>query len=728
MTRIDPQTVDRILDAADIVEVVSDFVSLKKRGANYWGLCPFHNDRSPSFSVNPARGIFKCFSCGKAGGTVSFLMSLENMKYVEALKWLARKYNIEIRERELTTAERQAQAERESMYAANEFALKYFESTMADTAEGRNVGLAYFRERGINDAMIQRFHLGYSLEANDGLLRAARAAGFEDRILTDTGLCIRNERGSIYDRFRARVIYPVHSLSGRVVAFGGRILNKEKSPAKYVNSPESIIYSKSNELYGMYQARNAIVRKKKCILVEGYMDVISMHQVGVENVVASSGTSLTEGQVRMIKRFAPAVTLIYDSDAAGIKAALRGIDMFVAAGLSLKVVLLPDGDDPDSFAQSHSATEVEQYIEEHEQDLIGFKTDILMKDADRDPRARSEAINDILRTISMIPNIVERELYIDMCANKVGIGARTLAAQVGRILSQREADEAKRRTGRTAEQTVQQVQREEDAAAAAEAGTAIAAPSAQHTAIVRAEEDLMRYILRHGALFLCEVYTDPDSDEPVPMTVYEYIRCELQADSIEISEPRLHALWELVRDIYTNRWPGELDEFRRQTESRIAALHAEGLEEIRQRARDMASIEVMETDLNNRLEAERRRSEDEFAGEFIQRMLLRHQDKDVNELVARITSERAVLSRMYPQVDVREDLLEKVPRAIFTLKSAIVKDRLARLEAELGAIGSDNLDKAFAIMKEIKDLKQVSMEFDKTNGEIVITPHINKSK
>ena len=374
MKKIDEETRQRILDAADIVEVVSDFVSLKRRGANYIGLCPFHNERTPSFSVSRSRGICKCFSCGEGGSAVNFIMKIENIGYYDALKYLARKYGIEVKEHEMSDAEREAESRRESMMAVNTFALEHFEHNISETESGRDIGLAYFRERGINDAMIKHFHLGYAIDKPDDLLSAATAKGYREQYLIDTGLCARTERGTVYDRFKGRVIYPIFSVSGRPIAFGGRTLRSDKKIAKYVNSPESEIYHKSSVLYGLFQAKQSIVRKDKCFLVEGYMDVISMCQAGIENVVASSGTSLTQGQIRLIHRFTHNVTVIYDSDAAGIKASLRGIDLLLAEGLDIKVLLLPDGDDPDTFAQHNSSADVEKYITENEQDFIAPNT------------------------------------------------------------------------------------------------------------------------------------------------------------------------------------------------------------------------------------------------------------------------------------------------------------------------------------------------------------------
>ncbi|MBO4945422.1 MAG: DNA primase, partial [Muribaculaceae bacterium] len=431
MHRLDPITVQKILDTADIVDVVSDFVSLKPRGTGYIGLCPFHNDRRPSFSVSKTRNVCKCFSCGQGGGPVNFIMLHEQMTYQEALRYLAKKYNIEIKEREMTDEERAQEGERQSMLAINDYALSTFHSTLLETDEGRNVGLAYFRERGISDAMIDRFRLGYSLENRDAFCRGAIAKGFSREYLVKTGLAYDSEHG-LRDRFRGRVIYPVFSMSGKVVAFGGRTLRKDKDIAKYVNSPESLIYSKKRELYGLYQAKRAIAARDKCIMVEGYMDVISMHQRGVENVVASSGTALTEEQIRLVHRFTDNVMLVYDSDAAGIKASLRGIGMLLSEGMNISVLHLPDGEDPDSFAQSHSSTEVEAYIKENETDFIRFMTRILLKDAQDDPIRRAKVISRIVATIALIPDEITRTVYIGECSRMLDIDEKVLTLQVAR--------------------------------------------------------------------------------------------------------------------------------------------------------------------------------------------------------------------------------------------------------------------------------------------------------
>ena len=405
---IDQATIDRIISAANIVDVVSEFVTLR----NYVGLCPFHADKSPSFYVSPAKNICKCFACGEGGTAVHFIMKHEQIGYLDALRYLAKKYGIEIQERELTEREKQFRDDRESMFV-NQWAQQYFTRNLFENLDGRLVGLRYFIERGLREETIRKFQLGYALDQRDALAKAAQLAGYQRKYLEKTGLVIADEDGKrTYDRFRGRVIFPVHSLSGKVVAFGGRILKKAEKTAKYVNSPESEIYHKSDELYGLFQAKQTIVRKDHCFLVEGYMDVIGMHQAGIENVVASSGTALTRGQIRLIRRFTNNITILYDGDAAGIKAAIRGIDMFLEEEMNVKVVLLPDGEDPDSFARSRSASEFGEFIAGHETDFIRFKTQLLLKEVGDDPVKRAELISDMVRTIALIPNNISRAVYI----------------------------------------------------------------------------------------------------------------------------------------------------------------------------------------------------------------------------------------------------------------------------------------------------------------------------
>lgn len=733
MARIDKQTIDKILDTTNIVDVVSDFVSLKKRGSSYLGLCPFHNERTPSFSVSPARGIFKCFSCGKAGNAVSFLMDLESMSYVEAIKWLGHKYNIEVAERELSSAEKEAEAARESMFAVNEFALKHFETTLTDTADGRDIGLAYFRERGISDATIRKFHLGYALERSDDLLNKAKAAGFSEKYLVDTGLVVRTDNGRMYDRFKGRVIYPVHSLSGRVVAFGGRTLRKEKTVAKYVNSPESAIYSKSHELYGMFQARNAIARKKQCILVEGYMDVLSMHQSGVENVVASSGTSLTEGQIRMIKRFSDMVVLIYDSDAAGVKASLRGIDMLLAAGLSLKVVLLPDGDDPDSFAQSHSASEVEEYIAGHMQDLIAFKADVLMKDAGDDPRKRTEAINSILTSVAIIPDLVERSIYLDECSRQVGVSVDILSAQLKRLVAAGIESDYKKREAEAARASIAGIESEPrpslgQAPSAADNGSPAGSPAPNAAippkpipaSVLNAEKEVITNVLRYGFMYMCDAYTDESPDEPVPLSVVDYISFEFMANDMDFSDPTYKALWHDTLALRDSEWRDDCNIYMNGLEAEKAKLLAAGREQIASSGSDTSTVLKLEEDLVKRTDKSINEKIDYFSSNYVRDRLMRTDDRSRINLIASLTSDSVVLSRMFPKVDVHEEIRSKIPLAVCALHGALVKRDLREIQAKIAS--STSREESEQLMSRFLELKELSMQLDKNNGEIVILP------
>lgn len=430
-------TIERIHSAAKIEEVVSDYVSLRKRGANLIGLCPFHNEKTGSFTVSPSKGIYKCFGCGASGHAVKFIMEIEQCSFVEAIKQLGKKYHIEVEEREMTAEEQQRQDNRESMFVVNEFANQWFQDQLWNTAEGKAIGLSYFRERGLRDDIIRKYQLGYSPEKGNPLATALKQKGFKEQFITNdvdtkigVGVVGKSEDGRLYDRFRDRVMFPIFTVSGKPVAFAGRILKKKENVGKYVNSPDSLIYSKTNELYGLYQAKQAIARADMCYLVEGQMDVISMHQSGIENVVASGGTALTKPQIRLIQRFTGNITVLYDGDAAGIHAALRGIDMFLEEGFNVKVVLLPDGEDPDSYAQTHDSTEFIRYIAAHQTDFIRFKSALLSKDAGDDPHKRATLIKDITASIAIIPDMITRQVYIKDCAERLHIGEKVLTNEV----------------------------------------------------------------------------------------------------------------------------------------------------------------------------------------------------------------------------------------------------------------------------------------------------------
>lgn len=728
MRRIDRETTQRILDAADIVEVVSDFVQLRRRGANYIGLCPFHNERTPSFSVSKSRGICKCFSCGKGGSPVNFLMELENLTYNEALRWLAKKYNIEIREHEMTEQEREAETARESMFAINEFAMNHFEQTMLNTPEGRNVGLSYFRQRGINDAMIKRFHLGYSLDKWTDLYNTATREGYNEKYLIDTGLCSKSDNGKISDRFRGRVIYPVHTISGKVVAFGGRTLRTDKEVAKYVNSKESIIYTKSNELYGLYQARQAIGRKDKCILVEGYMDVISMHQAGVENVVASSGTSLTPGQIRLIHRFTDNVTVIYDSDPAGIKASLRGIDLLLAEGMNIKVLLLPEGDDPDSFAQTHSSTEVEEYLAANETDFITFKTKILLDGTNGDPIERARAISSIVQSISKIPDDITRSVYISECSRTLGIEEKTISLQVAKFMAENAEQEA---TNRRREEN--RINAGLPANPAHDASTPLSTPPTQQpkptgdaSYLYPCERELVRLMAKYGQVVVAEEYNDA-SQTTAPQTVMQYILAEMQYDEIVFFNPEFEKVTNAAIEVVNRNWDTELTKFNKYLIDLRSELERKGTEEIRAKADSMASIEQMEKNLNKKIEATIQDAYFVFCEQFISRDLMSHPDDDVRREATALVTQKHSLSKIhtkYSKIDTERDrLTELLQHAIYNLKEAHIELQIKHLINDIRAIYSaENCDmtQVSELMAEQVRLNDLKKQLAKYLGERVL--------
>ena len=463
------ETIERIYAAAKIEEVVSDYVTLKKRGANLIGLCPFHNEKTGSFTVSPSKGIYKCFGCGASGHALKFVMEIEQCTFVEAVKQLGKKYHIEVEEREMTAEEQQRQDNRESMFVVNDFANKWFQTQLWETPEGQAIGLGYFRERGLRDDIIRKFQLGYSPEKGNPLAKALKEKGFKEEFIVNdvdtkigVGVVGKSEDGRLYDRFRDRVMFPIFTVSGKPVAFAGRILKKKENVGKYVNSPDSIIYSKTNELYGLFQAKQAISRADMCYLVEGQMDVISMHQSGIENVVASGGTALTKPQIRLIQRFTSNITVLYDGDAAGIHAALRGIDMFLEEGFNVNVVLLPDGEDPDSYAQNHDSTEFIRYISEHQTDFIRFKSALLSKDAGDNPQKRAALIKDITESIAIIPDMITRQVYIKDCSERLHIGEQVLTNEVIKLRRKR-MEERRKQEERTESEQVDIAQQEPQA-------------------------------------------------------------------------------------------------------------------------------------------------------------------------------------------------------------------------------------------------------------------------
>lgn len=717
VTMIDQATIDRILDAAQIVDVVSEFVTLRRRGVNYIGLCPFHNEKTPSFSVSPSKGLCKCFSCGKGGNVVHFIMEHEQLSYYEALKWLARKYNIEVKERELTEEEKQASNLRESLFVVNQFASEYFQNVLYNVEEGQRIGMTYLRSRGFRDDIIKKFQLGYSTDNRDALARTAIEKGYKPEFLEKTGLCYRKDDGTLRDRFWGRVIFPVHTLSGKVVAFGGRVLNAatKNVQMKYVNSPESEIYHKSRELYGIYFAKQAMVRQDRCFLVEGYTDVISMHQSGIENVVASSGTALTSDQIRLIHRFTNNITVLYDGDGAGIKASIRGIDMLLEEGMNVKVCLLPDGDDPDSFARKHNATEYQAYINDHEVDFIRFKTDLLIEEAGKDPIKKANLITSIVKSISVIPDSITRNVYIRECSEMLRMEERVLVNAVGKLKEQADENRKKEeqrkeyRARLQAEQPATQQAAVSTPPADAEVSGALASLSGADAPIesivpgdelppmpeeggvdssyppapvednyisfipaegneeelfYKQEVDLMRMLIRYGDKVMC-MAEDEEGNE-IPVTVAEYIAEGLHNDSLGF-HIALH---------------------RRVLNECVAHIHDSG-----------------------------------FCAE---RYFVSHLDPEVSKLAAEMASDRYVLSKYHSRgqkiVTDEERLYELIPRLLVDFKLNIVTAELNHILKALTTNSEVSRDSksAYEIMQRYKQLHEVRIVLARHAGDRVV--------
>lgn len=668
---IDQATIDRIISAANIVDVVSEFVTLRKRGVNYVGLCPFHADKSPSFYVSPAKNICKCFACGEGGTAVHFIMKHEQIGYLDALRYLAKKYGIEIQERELTEREKQFRDDRESMFIVNQWAQQYFTRNLFENLDGRLGGLRYFIERGLREETIRKFQLGYALDQRDALAKAAQLAGYQRKYLEKTGLVIADEDGKrTYDRFRGRVIFPVHSLSGKVVAFGGRILKKAEKTAKYVNSPESEIYHKSDELYGLFQAKQTIVRKDHCFLVEGYMDVIGMHQAGIENVVASSGTALTRGQIRLIRRFTNNITILYDGDAAGIKAAIRGIDMFLEEEMNVKVVLLPDGEDPDSFARSRSASEFGEFIAGHETDFIRFKTQLLLKEVGDDPVKRADLISDMVRTIAIIPNNISRAVYIRECAAMMTIDEQVLINEVNKIRLGKVTAASPQTPSVTPVATGDGTKREEEGPEAnVEAGSAGDSTATTKAPVAPSpyrpfEIALLRYVVRYGERVLFD-YFDEERQEQVTMRVAAYIRFDLERDDLTFYTPQFKQMLDEAAD--------RCDE----------------------------------------------------PGFVAQRYFLAHPDPLISQAAASLISEKYQLSKYhskYRELEQEEDKLDLlVPRDIYAFKEAYILHQIKELQSQIKtAQAAGDMEGVMTLMTRIAKLNEIKSVLCKELGERIV--------
>ena len=535
--KIDRETIERILDSAKIEEVVGDFVTLKRRGVNLIGLCPFHNEKTPSFTVSPAKNLCKCFGCGKGGNPVHFIMEHEQLSYYEALRWLAKKYHIEIKEREMTDEEKREESIRESLFVINQYALQHFIDTLHESEEGQAIGLNYFRHRGLRDETIKKFCLGYSFERRDSFAKKAVAAGYNPELIAKTGVCYSTDDGRLQDRFWGRVIFPVHTISGKIVAFGGRILQNNAKAAKYVNSPESEIYHKSDHLYGLYFSKQAIIQKDHCILVEGYLDVISMHQSGIQNVVASSGTSLTTGQIKLIHRFTKNITLLYDGDKAGIKASIRGIDMLLEEDMNINVVLLPEGEDPDSYAQTHSTEEVEQYIERNKVDFIRFKTNLLLDEVGEDPIRRAGLVSDVVKSIAVVPNEILRSEYIKKCSEMLNIGEQILVKEVAKLRKQKAEEMQKKpsQANTNADENNGNGTDSDNTPVVNEFQQSII--SSYSNPLHNKEKAIIEFLLKNGSKML-QVPEDKKSNTPAfTETVTSHLYYSFNDDGIELSHP-----------------------------------------------------------------------------------------------------------------------------------------------------------------------------------------------
>ena len=672
---IDQATVDKIIDSANILEVVSDFVTLRKRGVNYVGLCPFHDEKTPSFSVSPSKGICKCFSCGKGGSAVHFIMEHEQLSYYEALKYLAKKYNIEIEERELSDEEKQIKSDRESMLIVNSFAQEYFSNILFQHSEGRSVGLAYFHERGFRDDIIHKFALGYSLEQRDALAIEAKKRGYKEEYLLKTGLCLEGQNGYISDRFRGRVIFPVFSLSGKVLAFGGRVLRKSDKLAKYVNSPESEVYHKSNVLYGIYQAKQSIVKNDNCFLVEGYTDVLSMHQAGVENVVASSGTSLTPGQIRLIHRFTNNITVIYDGDAAGIKASLRGIDLILKEGMNIKVVLLPDGDDPDSFAKKQSASSFTEYIKNHEVDFIRFKTNLLLDSAGNDPIKRAEFISDIVQSIAIIPDTIVRSVYTKECSRLMEISEEVLLREINKIklsqlqngtppnkktLSETSADKQNSQEEGTQNDDTETLMETQGVPQGVLQEKRVPSP------LDPFEKTLVRYMIRYGFHDLFSEINE-ETGETETWKVIPYILTDLQNDEIEFQHPLYKKVIAEINHIFDQE------------------------------------------------------------GEHLTRYFLAHPDEEISRLAVDLVSEKYQLSKIHTKFQTieseEEKLADLIPRALFELKDAITSQNIKHIREEIKKTAKEkNPERTTQLMSELNGLYALKAALAKQLGERIVSP------
>jgi len=660
---IDRATVDRIMDAANIVDVVSEFVTLRKSGANYKGLCPFHNERTPSFYVSPSRGICKCFSCGKGGNAVNFIMEHEQMTYPEALRWLAKKYNIEIKERELTSEEREEESRRESMFIVNEWTAVYFEDLLRNHPDGQTYGMQYFRSRGFRDDIVRKFRLGYDLRDGYALPSTAVMKGYKEEFLLSTGICYKREKdGRVVDRFAGRVIFPWIGMSGKVVGFGGRKLDQATKGVqqKYVNSPDSDIYHKEQQLYGIFQAKKAIAKENCVYMVEGYTDVISMHQCGIENVVANSGTALSFHQIRMLHRFTPNIVLLYDGDAAGIHAAMRGTDMLLQEGMNVKVLILPGGDDPDSFARKHSAEDFRKYIEDHQTDFIQFKTDLMLRGV-TDPIKRAEAVNSIIKSVSVIPDQIVRATYLSDCSHRLGINEATLIASMNKMIrsdKEQRQREAERERERAAGTETAEAAPTTDATAGASQPMDPLSPATPLQQASLVEQMLIKVVIRHGEEI---IYRDVATDDgnTVNLTVAQYISYDLGADGLSFSLPLFNQI----------------------------------LDEATQHSGEPGFV----------------------AADYF----VRHPDVGISKLAAEMVIDRVQLTKSLQMKREEGTLRSQVEHLVLDFRMDFVEHKLKELQKQIYASGG-NMEQMMKLMAEYKDMQLIRNNMAKMLGTNII--------
>lgn len=721
---IDKATVSKILNTADIVEVVSDFVSLRRRGANYIGLCPFHNEKTPSFSVSKAKGICKCFSCGKGGSPVNFVMEHEQLSYYEALKYLAKKYHIDIVEKELTDKEREAQSEREGMNIVNEYACTHFEHNLANTPDGQDIGMSYLHERGFNENIIKKFRLGYSLDKSNALFKEATQKGYNKQYLFSTGLCIDDNRGGGYDRYKGRVVFPIFNVAGKVIGFSARTLKNDQ--AKYVNSPESVVYKKSLEVFGLFQAKHSIVRQNKCFLVEGNADVVSMHQAGIDNTVASLGTALTENQVQKIHRFTDNVTVIYDGDAAGIKAALKAINLLLAEGINTRLLLLPEGEDPDSFSRSRSSSDFLKYIEENETDFIRFMKRVMLDNKKNDPIERAAVIGKVVESIALIPFEIQRMVYIKECSEIFGHEEQALNRELAKAIALNRKKEwekkQKEENGDAVSESVTQTETDNNIYIQPEEETStrkVSDTQLNHSKkLFKYEKDLIRYIIKYGMLDFC-------CDSAVnQMSLLTYISNELTIDNIMFSNVDYNNIFNICLS-YRDEYHTEMSEFIANLQQEIIPYREEGMKKIKASFKNIDDAERQEKELEDSINAKTAKEIKEFQMHFLEKRLSSHPDDNVRRIALEMISDKHQLSKIHTKYGtIRSDdeqLFDLIPKALFNWKDAIIDCQINDLKQKLSSSVND-INLSNDIMKEINELYNVRIKLAKELGDRVVNP------